>query len=371
MYARAVLLLVLVLVLPVRGVFQPANRTELKAGVELYMRDPEEAMRIFGGEIGEWDVSRVKRMDKMFCGSDKSCSCGDLCSAYQAFNEPLGNWNTSAVVSMGRMFDSAFSYDQALGGWDTSAVESMLKMFSNALSFDQALGGWNVSSTKDMQKMFERASSYNQDLTSWQVSPSTNTNEMFRDTCAMEPDNLPPLQDFERDYFLEKACASCQNCPPNGGPCLNGYSREVDMLCSVCPEETTELGGSCKTCPSSSFTVTLYITTFAVLALLGFAIARYAKKHPELVPKFDLGLKRMIQIKQLGAAVQFVDAFAKLSSSLPDWFAALGNIFSIISVPLLITLAGEPGERLAPGRDLRPRLHRDGCLRGQALQRVG
>ena len=45
MYAHAVLLLVLFLALPVHGVFQPANRTELKAGVELYMRDPEEAMR--------------------------------------------------------------------------------------------------------------------------------------------------------------------------------------------------------------------------------------------------------------------------------------------------------------------------------------
>eukprot|EP00518_Triparma_eleuthera_P003421 CAMPEP_0182456554 /NCGR_PEP_ID=MMETSP1319-20130603/2363_1 /TAXON_ID=172717 /ORGANISM="Bolidomonas pacifica, Strain RCC208" /LENGTH=183 /DNA_ID=CAMNT_0024654827 /DNA_START=106 /DNA_END=658 /DNA_ORIENTATION=- len=46
MRERAVFMLVPYLIPTVHRVFQPADRTELKAGVELYMRDPKEAKRL-------------------------------------------------------------------------------------------------------------------------------------------------------------------------------------------------------------------------------------------------------------------------------------------------------------------------------------
>ena len=68
MRARAVFMLIPYLIPTVHGVFQPAHSTELKAGVELYMRDPEEAKRLYGGDIGEWDISLVDDTSKLFCG---------------------------------------------------------------------------------------------------------------------------------------------------------------------------------------------------------------------------------------------------------------------------------------------------------------
>ena len=51
------LLLPLLLVVPVHGKLQPANRAELKTGVDAWMKDTAKARVDYGGEIGYWDVS--------------------------------------------------------------------------------------------------------------------------------------------------------------------------------------------------------------------------------------------------------------------------------------------------------------------------
>ena len=47
------------------GEFQPANRAELKTGVDAWMNDPAKARVDYGGEIGDWDVSWVTSIEKM------------------------------------------------------------------------------------------------------------------------------------------------------------------------------------------------------------------------------------------------------------------------------------------------------------------
>ena len=69
-----------------------------------WIRDPAKARVHYGGEIGDWDVSRVTDMYEIFCGYEIWCRRGDLCAAYQAFNEPLNGWNTSAVTNMDCVF---------------------------------------------------------------------------------------------------------------------------------------------------------------------------------------------------------------------------------------------------------------------------
>ena len=63
----------------------------------------------------------------------------------KAFNQPIGNWNTSNVTSMGNMFSGASVFDQDLSTWDTSKVTNMGMMFFIASAFNQDLKGWCVT----------------------------------------------------------------------------------------------------------------------------------------------------------------------------------------------------------------------------------
>eukprot|EP00520_Triparma_pacifica_P014207 CAMPEP_0118660808 /NCGR_PEP_ID=MMETSP0785-20121206/15907_1 /TAXON_ID=91992 /ORGANISM="Bolidomonas pacifica, Strain CCMP 1866" /LENGTH=43 /DNA_ID= /DNA_START= /DNA_END= /DNA_ORIENTATION= len=43
--------------------------------------------------MNEWDTSLITDMSWLFCGYSSywnDCDCGDLCSAYQQFNEDIG-----------------------------------------------------------------------------------------------------------------------------------------------------------------------------------------------------------------------------------------------------------------------------------------
>mmetsp|Transcript_29609 Transcript_29609/g.58966 ORF Transcript_29609/g.58966 Transcript_29609/m.58966 type:complete len:244 (+) Transcript_29609:190-921(+) len=155
---------------------------------------------------------------------------------------------------------------------------------------------------------------------------------MLKRACVMESTNLPPLQDPQRDYTLEKACTTCPNCPPNGGPCLHGFSRELSLMCAVCPQDTTEIGGSCQTCPSNTLLANLTpVIALSSLLLLGTLVYLLSKRWQNRVPKFKFNLRKMIQLKQLGAAFQILQVFGKLSQSLPEWYMFLSGLYYLLS----------------------------------------
>ena len=81
------------------------------------------------------------------------------------FNQPLNDWNVSKVKDMNKMFCKAAGFNQPLNDWNVSNVENMVQMFDDALSFNQPLDRWDVSNVKDMTCMFYGATSFRQPVT--------------------------------------------------------------------------------------------------------------------------------------------------------------------------------------------------------------
>ena len=123
----------------------------------------------FNQAIGNWDVSNVTNMNRMF-----NAECG-----LYSFNQDLSNWDVSSVTDMSGMFSYSYTFNQDISSWDVSSVTDMSYMFSYSNSFNQDISSWDVSSVTDMSSMFAGVATFNQDLSNWDVSSVTDMSYMF------------------------------------------------------------------------------------------------------------------------------------------------------------------------------------------------
>ena len=157
----------------------------------------------FNQAIGNWDVSNVTNMNRMFnaeCGAvqfNQDLSFWDVSNVTNmrnmfwgaaAFNQDISNWDVSNVTDMGDMFYQASSFNQDLSSWDVSSVTNMSKMFNGAAAFNQDISNWDVSNVTNMGSMFEGAVNFNQDLSQWDVSNVTYMGGMFGGAVAFNQD---------------------------------------------------------------------------------------------------------------------------------------------------------------------------------------
>ena len=125
----------------------------------------------FNQPIGNWDVSNVENMYRMFSGAT-------------SFNQPIGDWKVSNVKNMSEMFRGATSFNQDLNGWHADIATLVKGMFYGATSFNSPIGNWHVESISDMENMFREAFSFNQDISGWDVSNVTQMKGIFQDATS-------------------------------------------------------------------------------------------------------------------------------------------------------------------------------------------
>jgi hypothetical protein len=94
--------------------------------------------------IGEWDVSKVTNMSRLFEGK-------------VFFRDQLSNWDVSNVTDMSYMFKGCSSFDSSLK-WDVSNVTNMSHMFEDCKMFKKTLD-WDMSNVTDMSYMFKGCTS--------------------------------------------------------------------------------------------------------------------------------------------------------------------------------------------------------------------
>jgi len=154
----------------------------------------------FNQDIGNWNTSNVTNMDYMFrnaitfnqdignWNTSKVTNMNYLFSNASAFNQNIGNWDTSSVKYMTSMFKEASAFNQDIGLWDTSIVINMYSMFYSASAFNKDIGKWDTGTVNDMRRMFAYASNFNQDIGGWDTSNLTDMELIFRNASAFNQD---------------------------------------------------------------------------------------------------------------------------------------------------------------------------------------
>ena len=135
--------------------------------------------------IGNWDTSSVTNMSRMFANSN--------------FNQDISNWDVSSVTNLDRTFNGAQSFNQDLSSWNTSSVKIMKQTFIKARSFVSNISTWNTSSVTDMRETFREADAFNTDLSGWSVDNVTQCGGFILNADLMSTDKIPNFTNCNPD----------------------------------------------------------------------------------------------------------------------------------------------------------------------------
>jgi surface protein len=130
----------------------------------------------FNGDIGNWDISTVTRLDQCFL----------FC---YAFNKPLNSWDVSNVTVLDAIFYSCISFDQDLNSWDTSNVETMIQTFYNCSQFNGDIYSWDTTNVENMSQMFYNCDLFDQSLAAWSIANVSNFTNFMQNATGLSTSN--------------------------------------------------------------------------------------------------------------------------------------------------------------------------------------
>jgi surface protein len=145
------------------GTPAPYNSTELAKNIDT------KVVTVGNNTYLAWDTQNAQYMAKMF--EDATYS-----STTEGFNKPIGNWNTSKVVTIEDMFRQTERFNQDITtrkvtvgsttyfAWDTLEMTNMKGVFFGATDFDGDVGNWNTSLVTTTKTMFRDATNFSTDV---------------------------------------------------------------------------------------------------------------------------------------------------------------------------------------------------------------
>ncbi len=126
--------------------------------------------------IDQWNVSNITTVRNMFL----------ICSN---FNSPLNGWDTSSMLDMTNLLNSAASWNQpTLNNWDVSNVTQMFGVFANTSTANPDISDWDVSSVVSFETMFVNNGGFNQDLSTWNTVSGEIFGRMFLNASSFNSD---------------------------------------------------------------------------------------------------------------------------------------------------------------------------------------
>ena len=163
--------------------------------------------------------------------------------------------DTSNVRHMGAAFNNADAFNQPIGIWDTSSLENLAFAFAFNSGFNQGkhspksdgmpnryllthvyhaidISLWDVSSVTTMNAAFRGASSFNQDLSLWDISSVNTMENMFFQAAQFNQNLCLWGPDFRSETVNVTSMFASTSCPETGDPDLTAAAR--GPLCAVC-----------------------------------------------------------------------------------------------------------------------------------------
>ena len=145
------------------------------------------------GPIGDWNTSDVTDMSRLFWDA-------------QNFNQDISKWDVSSVTNMIEMFYCSLEFNQPIGKWkDTSNVTNMDHMFYGAWKFNQPIGEWDVSKVTNMNCMFCFSHSFNQPIGNWNIDSLQIMNCMFMNSLMLRCNYFELIKKYSTKDFVIKA----------------------------------------------------------------------------------------------------------------------------------------------------------------------
>ncbi len=146
----------------------------------------------FNGDLSGWSPSNVQDFSFMFYGdttfnsdislwsTDSVINMSYMFYGAKNFNQDINAWNVANVILMHYMFAGASSFNQNLNSWDVRNVTTMANMFSEAFTFNGNITSWQPLNVEDMSGIFKDAHVFNQNINSWNTSKVTNMSTAFK-----------------------------------------------------------------------------------------------------------------------------------------------------------------------------------------------
>jgi len=193
------------------------NSKLLKIAVNDWLKDPTAACLKYGGNISEWDTSRVYNMTGLFANSlfNDDISRWDVTNVRDfrftfanatAFRGDLSHWKTPNLKHTQHMFHGASSFNSDLTGFNTTNVLTFSHMFAEANSFNGNVETFDITNAYDLSFMFYNAKGFDQDVSEWtrertsasgfQVKWAQNMRSMFQGASSFTGKGASKWQTF-------------------------------------------------------------------------------------------------------------------------------------------------------------------------------